>query len=31
MAQNLRMEYEQVAFRKGELVEDFALPLMNIV
>ena len=30
-AQNLRTEYEQIAFRDGESVEDFALCLSNIV
>ena len=30
-AQNLRTEYEQIAFRDGESVEDFALRLSNIV
>jgi hypothetical protein len=30
-AQNLRAEYEQIAFRDGEPVEDFALRLTNIV
>ena len=30
-AQNLRAEYEQIAFRDGESVEDFALRLSNIV
>ena len=31
VAQNLRAEYEQIAFRDGESVEDFALQLSNIV
>ena len=31
MAQNLRAEYEQISFRDGESVEDFALRLSNIV
>ena len=30
-AQSLRAEYEQIAFRDGESVEDFALRLTNIV
>ena len=30
-AQNLRTEYEQIAFRDGESVEEFALRLLNIV
>jgi hypothetical protein len=30
-AQNLRVEYEQIAFRDGEPVEDFALRLTNIM
>ena len=30
-AQSLRAEYEQIAFRDGESVEDFALRLSNIV
>ena len=30
-AQNLRTEYEQIAFRDGESIEDFALRLSNIV
>jgi hypothetical protein len=30
-AQNLRTEYEQIAFRDGESVEDFALRLSNIM
>jgi hypothetical protein len=31
IAQNLRAEYEQIAFRDGEPVEDFTLRLTNIV
>ncbi|XP_066311111.1 uncharacterized protein [Miscanthus floridulus] len=31
MAQSLRAEYEQIAFRDGESVEDFALCLSNLV
>jgi len=31
MIQYLRAEYEQIAFRDGELVEDFSLRLSNIV
>jgi hypothetical protein len=30
-AQNLRADYEQITFRDGESVEDFALRLSNIV
>jgi len=30
-AQNLRVEYEQINFKDGESVEDFALRLSNIV
>lgn len=31
MAQTLRVEYEQITFRDGESVEDFALRLSNLV
>ena len=31
MAQSLRAEYEQITFRDGESVEDFALRLSNLM